>query len=179
MDDTYTIFKTEAECDTFLKRLNGLHTALHFTFGKEENNSLPFLDVLVEKSDTGFLTSVYRKPTFSGLYTRWSSFCPKQRKISLIKTLTHRALMICSKSKLDSELEKLTKIFLENGYPEDVISVYIKEKIGNFSADIKFGPQKCPVYLKLPWISNSSLRFESQIKQAITNCFFAVNPRVV
>ena len=179
VDDTYTIFKTEAECDTFLKRLNGLHTALHFTFEKEENNSLPFLDVLVEKSDTGFLTSVYRKPTFSGLYTRWSSFCPKQRKISLIKTLTHRALMICSKSKLDSELEKLTKIFLENGYPEDVISVNIKEKIANFSADIKFGPQKCPVYLKLPWIGNSSLRFESQIKQAITNCFFAVNPRVV
>ena len=52
VDDTYTIFKTEAECDTFLKRLNGLHTALHFTFEKEENNSLPFLDVLVEKSDT-------------------------------------------------------------------------------------------------------------------------------
>ena len=172
VDDTYTIFKTEAEGDTFLKRLNGLHTALHFTFEKEENNSLPFLDVLVEKSDTGFLTSVYRKPTFSGLYTRWSSFCPKQRKIGLIKTLTHRALMIFSKSKLDSELEKLTKIFLENGYPEDVISVYIKEKIGNFSADIKFGPQKCPVYLKLPWIGNSSLRFESLR-------FFAVNPRVV
>ena len=87
--------------------------------------------------------------------------------------------MICSESKLDSELEKLTKIFLENSYPEDVISVYIKEKIGNFSADIKFGHQKCPVYLKLPWIGNSSLRFESQIKQAITNCFFAVNPLVV
>ena len=108
-----------------------------------------------------------------------SSFCPKQRKISLIKTLTHRALMICCESKLDSELEKLTKIFLENGYPEDVISVYIREKIGNFSADVKFGPQKCPVYLKLPWIGDSSLRFESQIKQAITNCFFAVNPRIV
>ena len=32
---------------------------------------------------------------------------------------------------------------------------------------------------KLPWIGNSSLRFESQIKQAITKCFFAVNQRVV
>ena len=28
-------------------------------------------------------------------------------------------------------------------------------------------------------MGNSSLRFESQIKQAITNCFFAVNPSVV
>ena len=99
--------------------------------------------------------------------------------ISLIKMLTHWALMICSKSKLDSELKKLTNIFLEYGYPEDVISVYIKEKIGNFSADVKFGPQKCPVYLKLPLIADSSIRFESQIKQAITYCFFAVNPRIV
>ena len=87
--------------------------------------------------------------------------------------------MICSKPKLYSEFEKLNKIFLENGYPEDVISVYIKEKIGNFSADVKFRPQKCPVYLKLPWIGDISLRFESQIKQAIANCFFAVNPLVV
>ena len=47
VDDTYTIFKTEAECDIFLKHLNGLHPALPFTFEKEENNSLQFLDVLV------------------------------------------------------------------------------------------------------------------------------------
>ena len=130
-----------------------------------------FLDVLVEKSDTGFLTSVYRKPTFSGLYTRWGSFCPKQRKISLIKTLTHEKL-----TKLDSELEKLTKIFLENGYPEDVISVNIKEKIGNFSADVKFGPQKCPVCLKLPWIGDSSLRFERQIKKNHFKLFLCSQP---
>ena len=37
--------------------------------------------------------------------------------------------------------------------------------------------EKLKLLLKLPWIGNSSLRFESQIKQAITNC--AVNPRVV
>ena len=130
-------------------------------------------------SNTGFLTSVYRKPTFTGQYIRWNSFCPKQRKVNLVKTLVHRALMICSKSKLHAELEKLKTIFLDNGYPEDVILSYTKEKIASFSAVQKFGPQKCPVYLKLPWIGNTSLRFESQIRQAITNCFFAVNPRIV
>ena len=77
------------------------------------------------------------------------------------------------------KLEKLKTIFLDNGYPEDVILSYTKEKIASFSAVQKFGPQKCPVYLKLPWIGNASLRFESQIRQAITKCFFAVNPRIV
>ena len=36
-----------------------------------------------------------------------------------------------------------------------------------------------PSYLKLPWIGNTSLQFESQIRQAITKCFFAVKPRIV
>ena len=139
------------QCDTFLKHLNNLDPALQFTFEKEENDSLPFLDVLVEKSNTGFLTSVYRKPTFTGKYTRWNSFCPKQRKVNLVKTLVQRALMICSKSKLHAELEKLKTIFLDNGYPEDIILSYTKERIASLSAVQKFGPQKCPVYLKLPW----------------------------
>ena len=43
----------------------------------------------------------------------------------------------------------------------------------------KFGTQKCPAYLKLPWIGNTSLQFESQIRQAATKCFFVVNPRIV
>ena len=85
--------------------------------------------------------------------------------------------MICSKSKLHAELEKT--IFMDNGYPEDVILSYTKEKIASFSAVQKFGPQKCLVYLKLPWIGNTSLRFGSQIRQFITKCFFAVNPRIV
>ena len=87
--------------------------------------------------------------------------------------------MICSKSKVHAKLEKLKTFFLDNGYPEDVILSYTEEKIASFSAVQKFGPQKCPVYLKLPWIGNTSLRFESQIRQAISKCFFAVNPRIV
>ena len=42
-----------------------------------------------------------------------------------------------------------------------------------------FDPKKRPVYLKLPWIGNTNLRFKSQIRQAITKCFFALNPPFV
>ena len=45
---------------------------------------------------------------------RWNSFSPKTRKISLIKTLVHRALMICSKTKLGSELDKIKQLLFEN-----------------------------------------------------------------
>ena len=50
----------------------------------------------------------------------------------LSKTLVHRALIICLKSKLHTELEKHKMTFLNNGYPEDVILSYTKEKFPFF-----------------------------------------------
>ena len=82
-----------------------MHSALKFTFEKEENNQLPFLNILVENSNDGFLTSVFRKPTFTGQYFRCYSFGPTKRKTNVIETLVHRASMICWKSKLQHELE--------------------------------------------------------------------------
>ena len=54
-------------------------------------------------------------------------FSPKPRKINLIKTLVHRALMICSKTKLDSELDTIRQLLMDNGYPEDVLVSCIKK----------------------------------------------------
>ena len=159
VDDTFVIIGSELECDRFHVNLNQLHPALKFTAEKEQNNTLNFLVVSVEKWGTGFLTSIYRKPTFTGQYIRWNSFSPKARKINLIKTLVHRALMICSKTKLDSELDTIKPFLIDNGYPGDVRVSCIKEKLAIISSDKRFGPEKCPVYLKLPWIGNVSLKF--------------------
>ena len=80
VDDTFAIFGSELGIDHFQEKLNLLHPALKFTVEKEQNNFLNFLDVLVEKEGTEFLTSIYRKPTFTGQYIRWNSFSPKMRK---------------------------------------------------------------------------------------------------
>ena len=86
VDNAFAIYGSELGCDHFQEKLIMLHPALKFTVEKEQNNFLNFLDVLVEKRGTGFLTSIYRKPVFTGKYIRWISFSPKTRKISLIKT---------------------------------------------------------------------------------------------
>ena len=179
VDDTFAIFGSEDECTSFLDALNSMHSALKFTFEKKENAQLPFLDVLVEKSNEGFLTSVFRKPTFTGQYFRWDPFGPTKRKTNLIETLVHRALMICSKSKLQHELENISSILQNNGYPESIIQSIISKKIALFNRKPKEGPQKCPVYLKLPWIGKISLNFEKQTKIAINRCYQAVEPRII
>ena len=135
VDDTFVIFGSELDCDRFHEKLNLLHPAFKFTIEKEQNNCLNFLDVLVEKEGTGFLTSVHRKPTFTGKYILWTSFSPKERKISLIKTLVHRALMIYSKTKLGSELDRVKQLLIENEYPDDIFLSCIKQKLANFAAE--------------------------------------------
>ena len=150
VNDTYTMFEDEFNCNRFLKQLNSLHQSFTFTHEEEVNGKLPFLDVLVEKCNVKFLTSVYRKPSFSCQYNHWDSFGPKSRKNNLIGTPVHRALAICSPSKLPQEIDFIQSIHCSNGYPENVIDLRIKRKIEEFKLPPKEGPEKCPVYLKIP-----------------------------
>ena len=47
---------------------------------------LPFLDVLL-RNKPNLITSVYRKPTWTGLLATFFSFTPSKYKNDLIKTL--------------------------------------------------------------------------------------------
>ena len=53
--------------------------------------------------------------------------------------------MICSKSKLQHELENISFILQNNGYPETIIQITMSKKIALFNCKPKEGPQKCPV----------------------------------
>ena len=60
--------------------------------------------------------------------------------------------MICTKHRLNGEIERIKKILLDNGHPKNVINAQIAMKIFQFSTFKRFGPEKCPVYLRVPWI---------------------------
>ena len=111
MDDTFVCFSSCNEALKFYQCQNNLHYSLSLTMEEENNNMLPFFDVLVEKSPSSFVNSVYRKPTFSGLYISWVSFTPKSRKMNVVKCLTHWTLMICSDSRIEVGLKKSLNFF--------------------------------------------------------------------
>ena len=77
MDDTCSVFSNERKREAllFLARLNDVHPSLKFR-EKEVDVVLPFLDVQVIRQGHSLEATVYRKPTFSGLYTRWDSYAP-------------------------------------------------------------------------------------------------------
>ena len=88
------------------------------------------LITLVCKTDS--FSSIYRKPTFTGQYIRWNSFCPMKRKTNLISILVHRALVIYSKSTLQKELSNIRSILINKGYPESIINTFMTKKTNQF-----------------------------------------------
>ena len=59
----------------FFDYLNQQHSNIKFTIEEEVDKKLPFLDVLLDNNGP-LKTSVYHKPTFTGLYTNFESFIP-------------------------------------------------------------------------------------------------------
>ena len=178
-DDTFAIFDHKAEADEFLTKLNCLHPFLKFTFEKKKGKCLQFLDVYVKRTNVGLETSVYQKPTFTGQYLHWESFSPFKPKISLISTLVHQALMICTKRRLNEEIEQIKKILLDNGYPKNIINAQVTKRIAQFSTLKRFGPEKCPVYLRVPCIGKPSTNLKKEPKTAVESCYDSVSTCLV
>ena len=178
MDDSFAYFSSVSQCDEFLLILNDLHPSLKFTCESEKLSKLPFLDVLVEKSsEGGVVTSVYRKPTFTGLYIVWDSFRAMSYKINLVRNLVDRARRLCSSQKLLEELDMLRSLFRLNGYPEIVISKFVP--VVSPQSKMSLSDVK-PVYLRLPWKGELvSRNFQHQVKSAIESSYYDVSVRFV
>ena len=183
VDDTFVIFQSASDHQSFLMQLNAMHPSLQFTTEIEENNCLPFLDVLIERDRTAekYLTSLYRKPTFTGEYVRYEAYCHKKRKLALIRTLVNRAQKICSPERLSTELKRLKSIFLSNGYPAYLVSKIITSELAKMKTTNDQPEQKKDnfVYMRLPFIGKPSYRFERQIEAAVYNCYESVRTRII
>ena len=76
--------------------MNTCHLKIKFTFTKEEDKCLNFLDIKVVRENNIFTASVYRKPTFSGVYTHFSSYMPFSYKFNLVSTIIFRSFTLCT-----------------------------------------------------------------------------------
>jgi hypothetical protein len=73
----------------------------------EENNQIPFLDVLVTRDKNQLRHTVYRKKTHSDRYLNAQSHHHPQQKRALMKTLLHRAETICDEDSKERELKHI------------------------------------------------------------------------
>ena len=110
--DTF-VLQDQAHKEEFLQHINTVDHSIQFTLEKaKEDGSIPFLDTIIRlEADGTFTIGVYRKPIHTDLYLPWDSNHNISAKYSVINTLTHRALTICSTPELaEEELQHLEHV---------------------------------------------------------------------
>ena len=117
VDDTFIVADS---IDTVIriKDLFQSNSVLKFTHEIGRNNRLNFLDVQVDTSGPNLSTSVYQKPTHTGIYLNYDSECPQRYKDGTVKALIHRTYKISSSwHHFQSSINILKQSLINNNYP--------------------------------------------------------------
>ncbi|KAL9950753.1 hypothetical protein ACROYT_G043308, partial [Oculina patagonica] len=82
-----------------------------------------FLGMMIEKIDCQLTTSVYRKPTNTGLLLHYQSHVDQRYKRSLLKTMLNRAYRLSlSNESFAVECEQLKRMFVKLKYPLNLVN---------------------------------------------------------
>ena len=82
----------KSDANKFFEFFNTQHPNIKFTFEKQVNRQISFLDVLITNDGDQFCTSVFPKETAISLFTNCVGFTPFSYKVGLVRTLLHRDL---------------------------------------------------------------------------------------
>ena len=127
VDEIICLFNSEQDADEFFKFLNTQHPNIKFTFEKQKDDKLAFLDILISKTEQNFCTSVYRKMTSIGLYTNFVNFTPYSYKIGLIKTLINCTYKASSSwTSFNEEISNIKHLLMKIMYPSYLIDKQVK-----------------------------------------------------
>ena len=145
----------------------------------------PSVVLLTWTTDGSIVTSIYRKPTFSGLYIKWDSFVPKSYKKGLVNCLVFRAWKLCSSYVLfHSEILFVKELLMSNGYPanfiDSIVHRFLSKQFSNTDVIQPYGPHKRRVYLCLPYVGElATNKFARQIRRLIAKIAPCVELRLV
>ena len=178
VDDSFVVFRSRDHI-IFLEYLNSKHPKIKFTYEIEKDHCLPFLDVNIMFSDGILSTSVYRKPTFTGLFTNFDSFIPISYKKGLISTLLFRYFNISSSYAIfHAEVEKFKKIMISNGYPENFFYRIVRSFFNKiFEKQSSVSEPNEPNWIVLFMLPFLGVHF-SQIRNQINKLFSSAYPHI-
>ena len=113
----------------FNECLNAVHPSVQFTREMEENNSIPFLDVLLTREPNGKIsTKVYRKPSNTNITIKPQSCQHPSTAIANFKGELCRAHRICSSQEnLKKEIEFIINLFADNGHKREMLGKMAKD----------------------------------------------------
>jgi hypothetical protein len=118
VDDSHARFPNFDQSDTFLEILNKQSDKVQYTIEREdENKALNFIGLHVVNNLQGkYNFNIHRKNTITNVQIKPQSSHDPKILDGVFKGFVQRALRLCSKHFITSELEFLIEVFIENGY---------------------------------------------------------------
>ena len=131
---------------------------------------LSFLNIKISRVNNKFVTSVYCKPTFRGVFTNFQSFIRDIYNRGLIETLLHRSFRLCSNyENFHWEIETLKSILKRNSYPHNLVNHCIKKFLNKLfvQRDLNFTIPKRELICVLPYLGKASLDLRTKLRRTI------------
>ena len=160
VDDTFLLFRSKDHVAKFRNYLNKQHKNIKFTSEIEENGLLSFLYIKISRENNKFVTTVYRKATFSVTFTNFESVISDIYNCGLIETLLHSSFRLWSNyENTHREIETLKSILKRNSYPHNLVNHCIKEFLNKLfvQRDLNFTVPKGELVCVLPCFGKASL----------------------
>ena len=166
IDDIFIVFKSNDHLKCFQDFLNSCHINMSFSMETEKENKLSFLDVEIIRKQGKFTTTIYRKPTFSGVYGNFERVLPSVCKFVMVYISVCRCFRICSNwTQFLTELTFLKVIFQKNGYPGNFIDKCFEKFLNNIHLVKENVPtvEKKRLFLALPYLGIISLQTRTKL----------------
>ena len=117
VDDIFVLSESYESADSFCEYMSAKYQNINFTVEQKNVGSFWFLGVKICRKNGKFVTSVYRKPTFSGVFTNYERFIPTYQKRGLLHLLLHRSFSInCDFKTFHFKIDHLKTILIKNNY---------------------------------------------------------------
>ena len=177
VDDVFSIVR-KSNLHYFFQHINSLHPKTKFTMETEENSQLPFLDTFIQRnSDNTISIRVYRKPTKTDQYLKFTSHHLVRAKKNVIISLFNRAKNIISNpSNQEKEENHLTAVLQANGYPKKFINNTIRaSQLPRQSANsdnTENQEQIAPVRINIPYVKGTSEQLKRIFNDHNIDCTF-------
>ena len=182
VDDIFVLFSSLDQAKNFKKYLSSKHPNINFSLEKENDGRLSFLDINIFREKGKFVTNVYWKKNFSGVYTNFNSFIPETYKTGLIESLLFRCFNWCSHFvKFHHKINILKSILYKNSCPRDFVDKCIKtflDRVLTQKVVVSTVPKK-DLMIVLPYLGKLSLQIHTRINSVMKNKLPHWNFRIV
>ena len=132
---------------------NSFHPNIQYTLTLETDGGVPFLDTqLFRNNNNQIIIDWYQKPSNSGRFLNFFSNHSITQKINLVKGMKNRLNLISHPSLLHKNLNILSKLFQNNGYPKSLVNKILFNNQTQQAIDTKPKPDSGPKYCKFPYI---------------------------